>query len=177
MGDRTISLGRFPARAVVKVGLQRAEFKGGGGNGSLIRGASVANRERSVLRRADFEAAWSAYLPRCTDADFEAYRRQDALEVADAGYRLYPQNNHMQAQAEAASSPQEVTDQTDKATTASGPGESGGASTRAPDNIFYSGTMFAEALRDHWCARPRAGVRTRGPPPTHQRLAHPWRGI
>jgi hypothetical protein len=29
--------------------------------------------------RADFEAAWAEYLPRCTPADFEEYRRQRAL--------------------------------------------------------------------------------------------------
>jgi hypothetical protein len=28
--------------------------------------------------RADFEAAWAEYLPKCTPADFEEYRRQRA---------------------------------------------------------------------------------------------------
>jgi hypothetical protein len=28
--------------------------------------------------RTDFEAAWQKYLPRCTDADFEQYRRHQA---------------------------------------------------------------------------------------------------
>jgi hypothetical protein len=28
--------------------------------------------------RADFEAAWKEYLPKCTEADFEEYRRQEA---------------------------------------------------------------------------------------------------
>lgn len=28
--------------------------------------------------RADFEAAWANYLPNCTEADFEEYRRQEA---------------------------------------------------------------------------------------------------
>jgi hypothetical protein len=43
--------------------------------------------------RADFEAAWSAYLPRCTEADFEAYRRQQAwthwkYQMHETGCRL-----------------------------------------------------------------------------------------
>jgi len=28
--------------------------------------------------RADFAQAWAVYLPRCTDADFEGYRHQEA---------------------------------------------------------------------------------------------------
>jgi hypothetical protein len=28
------------------------------------------------IARAEFEAAWEEYLPKCTEADFEEYRRQ-----------------------------------------------------------------------------------------------------
>jgi hypothetical protein len=43
--------------------------------------------------RADFEAAWRAYLPKCTEADFEEYRRQRAwtawkYAMRDAGRPL-----------------------------------------------------------------------------------------
>jgi hypothetical protein len=43
--------------------------------------------------RADFEAAWRACLPRCTDGDFEEYRRQRAFTawkymMFDTGCRL-----------------------------------------------------------------------------------------
>ena len=43
--------------------------------------------------RADFEAAWSTYLPRCTEADFDEYRRQEAwtrwkYRMRDAGCRM-----------------------------------------------------------------------------------------
>jgi hypothetical protein len=40
--------------------------------------------------RDAFEAAWKAYLPKCTPADFEEYRRQRAanrMELRNAQYR------------------------------------------------------------------------------------------
>jgi hypothetical protein len=41
----------------------------------LREGGTAASCERA---RVDFAEAWSAYLPRCTDADFDGYRRQRA---------------------------------------------------------------------------------------------------
>jgi hypothetical protein len=41
----------------------------------LRTGGSAATFEQA---RADFETAWQKYLPRCTDADFEQYRRHQA---------------------------------------------------------------------------------------------------
>jgi hypothetical protein len=43
--------------------------------------------------RAAFEAAWRGYLPRCTDADFDAYRYQQAFTawkyaMWDAGCKM-----------------------------------------------------------------------------------------
>jgi hypothetical protein len=43
--------------------------------------------------RADFADAWSSYLPRCTDADFEGYRRQRAWRrwkytMQETGHKL-----------------------------------------------------------------------------------------
>jgi hypothetical protein len=41
--------------------------------------ASKADRGAGTNQAfAAFEAAWRVYLPNCTDADFEAYRRQRA---------------------------------------------------------------------------------------------------
>jgi hypothetical protein len=47
--------------------------------------------------RADFEAAWRAYLPKCTEADFDEYRRQRAwtawkYAMHDAGLPLPTQS-------------------------------------------------------------------------------------
>jgi hypothetical protein len=47
--------------------------------------------------RAAFEAAWRAYLPKCTEADFEQYRRQRAwtawkYAMHDAGFKLPTQS-------------------------------------------------------------------------------------
>jgi hypothetical protein len=56
--------------------------------GQIGGAANHVHRSRASLRfpndgtfeqaRADFEAAWAAYLPRCTPADFEEYRHQRA---------------------------------------------------------------------------------------------------
>jgi hypothetical protein len=47
--------------------------------------------------RADFEAAWRVYLPKCREADFEQYRRQRAwtawkYAMHDAGLKLPTQS-------------------------------------------------------------------------------------
>src|SRR3954453_23785000 len=60
----------------------------------VVRGLRTAGMAATFEEaRADFEAAWSPYLPLCTDADFEAYRRQEAwtkwkYEMHDAGFIL-----------------------------------------------------------------------------------------
>jgi len=48
---------------------------------------------RTSRPRAQFEAAWRAYLPDCTEADFTAFRRNRAMTawkyaMRDAGCRL-----------------------------------------------------------------------------------------
>jgi hypothetical protein len=52
--------------------------------------------------RADFEAAWREYLPKCTEVDFEAYRRQEAwtawkYAMLDAGCKMPTQSTSGQA--------------------------------------------------------------------------------
>jgi len=53
-------------------------------------GGTAATFEKA---RADFADAWSSYLPRCTDADFEGYRRQRAwtrwkYTMQETGHKL-----------------------------------------------------------------------------------------
>src|SRR5690349_22956967 len=56
----------------------------------LRAGGTAATLEQA---RADFAEAWASYLPRCTEADFEGYRRQEAwtawkYEMHETGCKL-----------------------------------------------------------------------------------------
>jgi hypothetical protein len=73
-----VQLGTIAARAGVPVDLDQWGWQCGFYPPSHHGRHVEDTAETFEQARADFEAAWKEYLPRCTEKDFEEYRRQRA---------------------------------------------------------------------------------------------------
>jgi hypothetical protein len=88
-----IEIGRIGQRAGVPVDVEQWGWQCGFSpaiDRCLRAGGTAATLEQA---RADFAEAWANYLPRCTEADFEGYRRQRAwtawkYEMHETGCKL-----------------------------------------------------------------------------------------
>jgi hypothetical protein len=88
-----VHVGTIAERAGIPVGLDPWGWHCGF-SPAIDRGQRASGTATSFEKaRADFADAWSSYLPRCTDADFEGYRRQRAwtrwkYTMQETGHKL-----------------------------------------------------------------------------------------
>jgi hypothetical protein len=73
-----VHVGTIAARAGVPVDVDQWSWQCGFYPPSHHGRHTEGTAETFEQARADFEAAWNEYLPKCTEADFEEYRRQEA---------------------------------------------------------------------------------------------------
>jgi hypothetical protein len=73
-----VIVGTIAIRAGVPVDVDQWEWQCGFYPPSHHGRHTEGTAESLEQARADFEAAWKEYLPRCTENDFEEYRRQRA---------------------------------------------------------------------------------------------------